>query len=89
MIWQNTATNQVVLWVMDQALFSSAVNWSTVGAEWEFGGTGDYNADRTIDIVWRNHGTGSNLAWLMDGITFQQVLIFSQVANGDWGIAGP
>ncbi|BAC90202.1 PQQ-dependent sugar dehydrogenase [Gloeobacter violaceus] len=49
---------------------------------------GDFNADRTSEILWRLPETGANLLWLMSGTTQTGVAYLPAVADPNWQIGG-
>ncbi|MCC6234559.1 MAG: VCBS repeat-containing protein, partial [Verrucomicrobiales bacterium] len=72
-IWRNSATGRVIVWIMDGATrTSTATLWNpatTADALWVPYATGDFNADSKIDIIWRHSSTGRVIVWYMNGTT--------------------
>jgi hypothetical protein len=82
-LWRNSTTGQVYLWLMNGASVSTASAVATVSADWVIQGVGDFNGDGRADILWRNTTTGMVYLWLMNGSS-----IASQSGSGsvtsDW-----
>ncbi|MCC6232096.1 MAG: VCBS repeat-containing protein, partial [Verrucomicrobiales bacterium] len=72
-IWRNSATGRVIVWIMDGATRTSTTTlWNpatTADTLWVPYATGDFNADSKIDIIWRNSSTGRVIVWYMNGTT--------------------
>lgn len=74
-LWRNTSitdtTNygQMVIWPMTGAQVGQTIPLPRVdNPAWVIGGTGDYNGDRTTDIVWRKRPQqGQSAFWLLNG----------------------
>ena len=66
-LWQNTTTGQVVIWLMNGTARSSSGSPGTVAAPWQIKGVGDFNGDSKADILWQNTTTGQVVIWLMNG----------------------
>lgn len=54
---------------------------------------GDFNADRTVDVIWRNKSTGFNVIWLCDQSPSDGTFVLSSaslttVAGAEWTIVG-
>jgi hypothetical protein len=54
---------------------------------------GDFNGDRTVDMIWRNKSTGFNVIWLCDqtpgdGSFVQSSASLTTVAGSQWTIVG-
>jgi len=84
-LWRNTSTGDVALWLIT----GGAVSGSAVignGGDWVIAGTGDFNRDGTSDILWR-HASGSVAFW---SVKNGAVIGSGIVGNGGttWTIAG-
>jgi hypothetical protein len=86
-LWQNTATGDRLLWLMNGTSFSSGVDLGTISTQWQIAAIGDFNADGQPDILWQNTSTGERLIWLMNGTAFGSSVSLGTVAT-QWSIAG-
>jgi hypothetical protein len=68
-LWYNTATHEVGLYVMD----TGTPTWQEIGSapseDWQIVGTGDFNGDGTDDILWRDTVTQDVELYVMDEVT--------------------
>lgn len=88
-IWQNEATGQRALWLMDGARQKgSYVDLGTVPAQWRMAATADFNGDGKNDLVWENRATGQRGFWLMNGTALQGDLVPLITVHPEWTIAG-
>jgi len=89
-LWRNTGTNQIAIWLMNGSTISSAGVVQTVAAAWAIEGTGDFNGNGNDDILWRNTLTGQVAIWLMSGLTMVNAGIVATVdpAANDYDIQG-
>src|SRR5262249_57054751 len=65
-LWHNTTTGQVVIWLTDGTNVIGGGSPGTVPIGWFIWDTGDFNGDGKRDILWQN-STGQVVVWLMDG----------------------
>lgn len=71
--WQNTRTNEIAVWTIDNVTLTKASVVANVGTpDWTLEAAGDYNGDGTEDLVFRNYGTGENAIWWMFGVSIIQ-----------------
>lgn len=64
LLFQNQATNQVVVWTMNGLVPANTDNFlSTSSAGWTVQGVGDFNRDGYSDVVFRNAGSGQEAVW--------------------------
>ena len=89
MLWQNTATGDRSVWLMN------GTNWDgsykllpQVPTVWSIAGHGDFNADGQDDIVWQNMTTGDRSIWFMSGTTWGGTYALLPRVPTDWSIAG-
>jgi hypothetical protein len=68
-IWYNSMTGQVVIWLMDGASVIGGGSPGSAAVAWSAIGTGDFNGDGKTDILWINQSTGQVVIWLLNGTT--------------------
>ena len=86
-LWQSSATGQVVLWPMDGATRLDNLIVATVGdPAWTIVGDGDYDGDGIADLLWRNADTGQIVFWKMNGASIDENLNVSFVSDPAWQI---
>ncbi|KJU86945.1 hypothetical protein MBAV_000862 [Candidatus Magnetobacterium bavaricum] len=89
MLWQNTTTGQVVMWIMNGAAITTAApvthngNPMHIDSSWLYRGLGYFNADNQADILWHNPDNGIVVIWNMDGASISSVAI-PGVVGGEW-----
>ncbi|MCA1778547.1 MAG: VCBS repeat-containing protein [Xanthomonadaceae bacterium] len=75
-LWRapSVGAGQNRIWLIEGDERVAGSNIPSIGPEWMFAGTGDFNGDGRKDILWRETMpvTGQNRAWLMDGLTRQE-----------------
>jgi hypothetical protein len=88
-LWQNTSTGQVDIWLMNGTTIASQGSPATVlpSSGWSIHGVGDFDGAGTSDILWQNSTTGEVYIWLMNGTTIASQGIPAYVASG-WNIDG-
>lgn len=87
-LWRNTATGDNVVWVMNGAVFASAIFLPAVADQnWTIGKAADFDRDGDIDILWRNTATGSNSLWIMNGTAYGSAVSYPAVSDTAWRIA--
>jgi hypothetical protein len=67
LFWQNIATGQTFIWLMQGVSPLQGNQLSTVPIDWRMAGTGDFDGNGSSDLVWRNIQSGENRLWLMEG----------------------
>ena len=88
-LWQNTTSGLVYIWLMNGTTILSQAGVETVPSSsgWVIQGVGDFDGNGTSDILWQNSSTGEVYIWLMNGTT-----IASQGGvqsfTSDWVIQG-
>jgi hypothetical protein len=64
-------TGDVDEWLIGNGKWAGSVDLGNhPGSGWQISGVGDYNGNRTSDVLWSNPGTGGSDIWLL--------------ANGKW-----
>jgi glucose/arabinose dehydrogenase len=86
-LWQNNATGQRALWLMNGTAFRSVVNLGAVPKEWSIAGTGDFDGDGHPDILWQNNATGQCAIWLMNDTTRSDIVLLPSIRT-QWNMAG-
>jgi len=88
-LWRNTSTGMVTMWIMNGTNMSS---WAPIvgdgNAAWTVAGIGDFNGDGKADILWRNSSTGMVTMWIMNGPTRISWAPIVGDGNADWTVAG-
>ncbi len=96
-LWRNTTTGDNLIWKINPSTMTRTESYKmlnnvTINSGWQIAGTGDFNGDRTSDILWRNTTTGDNLIWKINPSTMTQtdpLINLNNVAiNLGWNIAG-
>jgi hypothetical protein len=88
-LWRNTSTEQVYIWLMNGATFFSNGSPGTPTSDWVIQSVGDFNGDGYADILWRNSTTGQVYIWLMNGTTLTSSgNLGTTTITSDWSIAG-
>ena len=71
-LWRNTNTGQVVIWLLKcsgtgqiACQIIGGGTPPTVTPDWQIMGVGDFNGDGFADILWYNTQTGQPLIWLL------------------------
>jgi hypothetical protein len=86
-LWRNTSTEQVYIWLMNGTTFASNGSPGAPTSDWVIQGVGDFNGDGKADILWRNSTTGQVYIWLMNGTTMTSNGSLGTITS-DWSIAG-
>jgi hypothetical protein len=70
-VWENTATSQVIVWYMGGSGGATLenTNWISEAGEpgWRVAGAADFNLDGVPDIFWENTASGQVTLWYMGG----------------------
>jgi hypothetical protein len=69
LIWQNNATGQRAIWIMDGSTWVGERFLPTATTDWHISATADFNNDGHSDLLWQNNVHGQITIWLMDGTT--------------------
>ncbi|MBF0459204.1 MAG: VCBS repeat-containing protein [Nitrospirae bacterium] len=88
-LWQNSSTGAVALWLMDNATIKSYGSAaSSIDSTWQLKGVGDFNGDGKSDILWQNSSTGAVAIWLMDNATIKSYGSAASSIDSTWQIKG-
>jgi len=87
-LWQNSTTGQVYIWLMNGTAIKSAASPGTTTLDWSIQGVGDFNGDGKSDILWRNTTTGQVYAWLMNGTSIASNGVVAANPGFNWSIQG-
>jgi hypothetical protein len=66
-IWRNTQTGLLVVWLMEGSSKKEVIILGTVTLDWTIVDVKDVNSDNYPDIEWRNSKSGQLYTWLMKG----------------------
>ncbi len=97
MLWENSATGQLVVWYLGGTNGMSVTTYGQVFAtvadtHWSVAGTADFNGDRHPDLLWRNSQSGQVLVWNMTGTNGTTVSAYGSplatLADPTWHIVG-
>ena len=89
LLWRNTQTGDVAIWLMNGATVRSAPLVSQgIPLAWQIATVADLDGDGKSDLIWRHTQTGDVAAWLLDGATVQQAPLVSSGVPLSWQIAG-
>jgi hypothetical protein len=88
-LWRNSTTGQVYIWLMQGSTIAAGGSGSPGGAtlDWSIQGVGDFNKDGDADILWRNSTSGQVYIWLMNAFTIDGSGSPGS-ATLDWSIQG-
>ncbi|MBF0496960.1 MAG: VCBS repeat-containing protein [Deltaproteobacteria bacterium] len=88
-LWRNTATGQVWLYLMNGTAISAQGAVATVSdSNWVIQGIGDFNGDGKADVLWRNTATGQVWMYLMNGMSISAQGAVGAVSDLNWQIQG-
>lgn len=78
MLWQNNATNQLVIWYLNGSQVITYGNpFATVSdTHWQVAGVADFDGDGRADLLWENSATGQVLVWNLGGADGTSVLSY-------------
>ncbi|MBF0337229.1 MAG: VCBS repeat-containing protein [Nitrospirae bacterium] len=86
-LWQNSKSGQVGIWLMDGASASGKGSPITMSdLNWHIKKVGDFNKDGKYDIVWHNMTSGLLVVWFMDGMEIADKKVIGLVPMSDWDI---
>src|SRR5439155_4915215 len=79
-LWHNTSTGQLSIWLMNGTARASAVVPGGAGLDWTPVAAGDFNTDGKQDILWHNTKTGKVSVRLMNGTHFTSAVTPGRMA---------
>ncbi|MBF0338103.1 MAG: VCBS repeat-containing protein [Nitrospirae bacterium] len=86
-LWQNSRTGQVGIWLMDGLSVSSMGSPITISdLNWHIKQVEDFNKDGKYDIIWQNTSLGLIVVWYMYGMNISNYKAISLVPSSDWDI---
>ena len=85
-LWRNSRTGAVTVWLMNGGNILASGSSYAVGLDWTAAGLGDFNGDRKTDILWRNSAAGAVATWTMNGVNIAETT--QRAANAIWTIVG-
>ena len=84
-LWQNNATGERAIWLMNGTTRMSSVSLPSASTQWSLAGAADFNNDGNDDILWQNRTTGARVVWLMHGYTLMSGVSLGIVST-QWNI---
>ncbi|MCC0005799.1 MAG: VCBS repeat-containing protein [Methylobacteriaceae bacterium] len=85
-VWRNTSTGDVVVFLMNGTTITSSVLVGNVPLAWTLAGTGDFNGDGKADLLWRNGTTGDVAVSIMNGASIASTAIIGNIPQ-TWSVA--
>ncbi len=85
-LWRNTQTGEVDIWLMSGASVIAKVVMGTAGLDWRIAGITNFNGDGKSDILWQNTINGNFEIWIMNGSSYVGYGFASQ--GSQWSIEG-
>ena len=77
LLWRNTATGQVGIWLMNGSGPKAAANLGSPPLSWVIINTGDFNGDGKSDILWQLVNTTQYGVWFMNGTKIARIQTFT------------
>jgi hypothetical protein len=74
LVWENTATGQHVIWLLQNGGLSSAYFLPSAPVNWRIVGVADFNNDGNADLVWENTVTGQHTIWFLKNGVFSSAM---------------
>jgi len=86
-LWQETSSGTVAIWLMNGAAISSIGVAGSTPSDWQIKGVGDFNGDGKADVLWQHTSSGTVAIWLMNGTAISSIGVAGSVPS-DWQIKG-
>lgn len=77
LLWRNSSTGQVGLWLMNGARPQAMVDLGSPRLSWKIINTGDFNGDGKSDILWQFGNSNKYGVWFMNGTRIAGIQNFS------------
>jgi Glycosyl hydrolase family 12 len=88
LLWQYSATGQVVAWTMQGGSAVAGQVLATLGdPTWRLVGSGNFG-DGTSDVIWQNSVTGLVLYWTMQGAGAVATHVLANLGDPSWRLVG-
>ena len=87
-LWQNTSSSQVDIWLMNGTSVTSAGSPANPGPGWSGVGGGHFAGDANADILWENTTTNQLVIWLMNGTAIAGSGSPGSAPSSDWSVQG-
>ena len=87
-LFRNIVTGANQLYLMDGKSIGQNLAITSVNADWEIVGRGDYDGDEKSDILWRYTPTGAIWIFFMDGNTVLGSEFVTTISDSNWQIVG-
>jgi kumamolisin len=87
LVWENSTTGGRVIWLLNNCVYSSAINLPTVPPTWHIVGVGDFLGNGQSDLVWEDTAAGKHVIWILNNGVFDHAIDLSTVP-APWHIAG-
>lgn len=84
LVWRNSQTNQVALWLMDGPRPAEGFYLRAPDASWRLIGAADFNGDTAADLAWLNDVSHNVEVWLMVGSTITSSAVVAVLPHGHW-----
>ena len=76
LLWRNTRTGEVSIWIMNGNDILQHPVVGTPSLVWKILGVGDFDGQGRSDILWRNTNTGEYSVWFMNGVSLTGIQSF-------------
>ena len=76
LLWRNTRTGEVSIWIMNGTNISQHPGIATPTLDWKILGVGDFDGQGRSDILWSNTRTGELSIWFMNGVVLAGIQSF-------------
>jgi hypothetical protein len=87
LVWENSATGQRAIWVLNNGVFSSSINLPSAPPSWHIAGVGDFLGDGLSDLVFENSVTGQHAIWILNNGALVTTIALP-VIGSPWHLVG-